>query len=378
MRAVDERRTWELGNPLSWPLADRCLALALLMFGATAVVIASTLAGGWPWFPARAAAVDALVPIELGALGGWIAIAAVSRRWRQHERVGYGLAIAVVVLFTTSLALFTLATGPFAAPGWIAYLGGAVVGYVLLPRVVSLSGVVAYAALVIAGAALIASGRLAGTTLQPLFAHVELDGAAIVRGACGCLALFALTFSVIAFVVDRWRKREAGYEQLASTDVLTGLTNRRRFLELALREVARARRYASPLALVIVDLDHFKSINDRHGHSAGDQALAFAANVLRGAVRDVDVIARYGGEEFAVLLPATDEAGAAEVAERCRRRLADSTLVIDDAIALRITASLGVAAEHPSTDVDVDALLRRADAALYRAKAAGRDRVELA
>jgi diguanylate cyclase (GGDEF)-like protein len=214
--------------------------------------------------------------------------------------------------------------------------------------------------------------------LVPADAYLWLDGATVARRAAASLALFALTFLIIAWIVDRWRDREARYQRLASIDFLTGLTNRRRFLELAGTELARSRRYGSNMALIIADLDHFKRINDEHGHLIGDQALAHAARVLAGAIRDVDTIARHGGEEFAILLPMTDEAGAAEVAERCTRRLADTPLIADGIGPIRITASMGVAACAGGSCGSVDELLRAADAALYRAKQGGRDRVELA
>jgi diguanylate cyclase (GGDEF)-like protein len=190
--------------------------------------------------------------------------------------------------------------------------------------------------------------------------------------------VFALTFSVIAWIADRWRDREARYHKLASIDSLTGLTNRRRFFNLAAQELARSRRYGSALAVVLVDLDHFKQVNDEHGHLIGDRALAHAASILSREGRDVDVVARYGGEEFAILLPMTNASGAKEMAERCARELAGAPLQIDGLAPIRITASMGVACAEGALTSTIEDLLRAADAALYRAKEAGRDRVEVA
>jgi diguanylate cyclase (GGDEF)-like protein len=365
-----------LGNPLSWRMADRCLAIAILMVFATAVVTIATFAGGWPFLPFPASEGPAIPYANGSAMVLWAGLAVVSRRLRGDDSAQL-LVIATVVMYAVTLAAFTLIDGPFAAPGWIAYLGGAVVGYVLFPRWISLTGIVLYAVLVIGLAAVLGSGRVP-TMFAPVSAYTDLDVATVVRRAAASLALFGRTFSVIAFVVDRWRAREAGYLVLASTDALTGLTNRHRFMEVATAELARSRRYASPLSLIVIDLDHFKRINDEHGHLIGDRALVHAAQVLASSVRDVDVIARHGGEEFAVMLPMTDVAGAVEVAERCTRRLSETPLMVDGVGAIRITASMGVTSCTGSACGDLDDLLRVADAALYRAKQAGRDRVEVA
>jgi diguanylate cyclase (GGDEF)-like protein len=163
---------------------------------------------------------------------------------------------------------------------------------------------------------------------------------------------------------------------LASTDELTGLSNRRRFFDELERELSRHQRYGSPLSLVIVDIDHFKTINDSHGHQVGDAVLREVGHRLLNTFRRSDLVARYGGEEFAVLLPETAGAEAFEVAERVRELAASLTFGTDDA-PVRLTISGGVAAAVGAADTP-EALLRRADAALYRAKANGRDRIELA
>ena len=163
---------------------------------------------------------------------------------------------------------------------------------------------------------------------------------------------------------------------LASTDELTGLSNRRRFFDELDREFSRHQRYASPLALVIVDIDHFKLINDTHGHQTGDAVLREVGRRLLNAFRRADLVARYGGEEFAVLLPETGAAEAHEVAERVRAFAADLTFGSGEP-PIRLTLSGGVAAALGAADTP-EALVRRADAALYKAKSSGRNRIELA
>ena len=162
----------------------------------------------------------------------------------------------------------------------------------------------------------------------------------------------------------------ARLERQATTDALTGLANHATFHSALADAFAHAVRYGPPLALVVIDLDHFKALNDSRGHRAGDQALAAVGAVMRDHARRVDVVGRVGGEEFAWLMPETAAAGALEAAERLRRAIA-ATLVADGA---RLTASLGVAERAPG-DADAEALFRRADAALFAAKRAGRDRV---
>jgi len=162
---------------------------------------------------------------------------------------------------------------------------------------------------------------------------------------------------------------------MAATDPLTGLLNRRHFLEKAATEFARSQRYQRELALVILDIDHFKRINDSHGHFVGDQVLTAMARAAYGLLRSTDVMARWGGEEFVILMPETSLAGAAILAERLRAELAALTVPSANG-GLRFTISAGVAARS-AADTDVTATMQRADAALYAAKRDGRDRVHV-
>jgi diguanylate cyclase (GGDEF)-like protein len=160
----------------------------------------------------------------------------------------------------------------------------------------------------------------------------------------------------------------------AVTDELTDLANRRRFMEVLQQEDARARRFDLALGLILFDLDHFKQINDRFGHQAGDEVLRRVADVVRERVRETDLPARVGGEEFAVILSGTDSSGAAALAENLRGDL--STLVhVRGGRHWRVTASFGVADLGPESGLEE--LIAGADRALYHAKAEGRDRVSL-
>jgi diguanylate cyclase (GGDEF)-like protein len=166
-------------------------------------------------------------------------------------------------------------------------------------------------------------------------------------------------------------------QRLSVTDPLTGLWNFRYFQLQADRELESAARFERPLSLLIIDLDHFKTVNDRFGHQVGDDVLVEVARRIQAATRVPDVVARYGGEEFVVLLPGTDAQGAVATAERIRQAVGASKIAIttaQDIAPMAVTCSIGVS-EHPAHGTTVAGLLRSADAAMYQAKTQGRDRV---
>jgi two-component system cell cycle response regulator len=164
-------------------------------------------------------------------------------------------------------------------------------------------------------------------------------------------------------------------EQLALTDPLTKVLNRRALTERLAAEVGRVNRYESMVSLMLIDLDHFKNVNDNYGHLVGDDVLTEMAALLQGAIRAVDVVARYGGEEFVVVLPETGAAGAAAFAERLRELVELHPFTRGTEGTLHLTASIGVAS-YPAPGIDsAEDLLASADQALYRAKADGRNRV---
>ena len=168
--------------------------------------------------------------------------------------------------------------------------------------------------------------------------------------------------------------REALREQ-ATRDSLTRLWNRSAILDMLGRELSRSSRERTPIGVVIVDLDHFKSVNDSHGHLAGDAVLCEAARRMQGAIRQYDTIGRYGGEEFLILLPGCDEQSSFTQAERLRKQIAQAELSLNGAF-LRLTASFGVTCAVPGEPWNQETLIRKADEALYMAKKLGRNRVE--
>lgn len=163
----------------------------------------------------------------------------------------------------------------------------------------------------------------------------------------------------------------------ARTDAKTSLANPAHWREVAEQEIRRARRCAEPVSVLLVDIDHFKDVNDRHGHLVGDEVLVTVADVLRSSARPHDLVGRFGGEEFVVLLAGADLDGAARAAERIRGHVAAQYCHIAGIAPLAVTVSVGVATATGSTS-DLPGLLEDADAALYRAKREGRNRVRLA
>jgi diguanylate cyclase (GGDEF)-like protein/PAS domain S-box-containing protein len=166
-------------------------------------------------------------------------------------------------------------------------------------------------------------------------------------------------------------------ERQSRTDPLTGCANRRHFLELAEHELARARRYTEEVSVLMLDLDHFKEINDRYGHQAGDLTLRRLVQVCQATLRAEDTVGRLGGEEFAILLPESARNKALEVAERLCRAIASAEVPLEGKAPLRFTTSIGVAT-LAQEDSDISLVLGRADKALYEAKSAGRNRVVVA
>ena len=212
-------------------------------------------------------------------------------------------------------------------------------------------------------------GVLAPTVAaRPLHEAGAFNGAIIVVFMLVGLVLnLVLALMVVGRLVSR-------LQHLSERDALTGLLNRRALAPLTHREAGRLRRYGETYALLMIDVDHFKAINDAHGHAAGDAVLVQLARVLREASREVDSIARIGGEEFCILLPHCELEGATRLAQRVHAAVRAAAW---DSLARPITVSVGLAVAQ-SPDETPQAVLARADRALYRAKNDGRDRVVVA
>ena len=192
------------------------------------------------------------------------------------------------------------------------------------------------------------------------------------------LSFMVIILTSVGFLVLQKDRAEEEATKLAVTDPLTGTFNRRTFLDLAEKEIARSRRSQAPLTLVMFDLDLFKSVNDRYGHLAGDYVLKRFVEVAQMCLRQEDLLVRYGGEEFCLLLPDNDTDDAAALAERIRGATEYSLFVFNDGKTektISVTVSGGVAKLDANAEEEVDSLVARADEALYAAKAGGRNQI---
>lgn len=200
----------------------------------------------------------------------------------------------------------------------------------------------------------------------------------LISGATGilCVGLLWLTW-LLARELRLRQRAERELAQLAATDDLTGVANRRMLDQTLRHEWFRAQRSAQPLSVMMIDADHFKAFNDRHGHQAGDQALKTLAQVIGENVRrPADLVARYGGEEFSVILAETDSQGAQQIAEKIRQAVEQLPLV--DGAERAMTVSIGIATWSTTSEITLEQLLFAADKALYQAKEGGRNRVVVA
>ncbi len=218
----------------------------------------------------------------------------------------------------------------------------------------------------------------AGTTVATLSWNKPAAAWSALTGLLAPLALVVLTvvgltWRFLSVELEQRRRNQAVLARLATTDALTGISNRRFFLERADQEIERCRRFTRPATVLMLDIDHFKGINDNYGHAAGDDTLKSLTNLVSGILRQVDLFGRLGGEEFVILMPETSPQAAGEAAERIRQTVADTPVDTSEG-RIVFTVSIGVS-EFQKQDKDVHDLLARADQALYAAKESGRNRV---
>jgi diguanylate cyclase (GGDEF)-like protein len=319
---------------------------------------------------------ESLVMIEAGFIAGTVLLMlfGLAIRRRHPELVLFQHVCALFYAVTLVTCGYFIGTMTFASG--VVLLGAAVCGFIVLDRQVVWLAALTAAALLIGLSYASTLGHLpyAPALLppdDPASAMFHLNSA-LGFAAPHLVLIFLLADQTITF----WRKRENTIREISRSDALTGLSNRRAIMELLDKEVARTLRHGPPLAVVILDLDHFKRINDTWGHPTGDRVLQQAAQVLKKSIRTCDAVGRYGGEEFMLLLPDTPLDGAAVLVERCRKALADAVITADSGDIVHISGSFGLASNEQCRKFSAEMLIKAADDALYRAKAGGRNRVE--
>ena len=364
---------------LDWSAVDKSLFVVLVLapiLGAYLLGIRYMLA-----LPGRdqlvnVAAVQEVQALLAGLIVGAFAIAALCLLMRRSRPDALWVQHLATQYYTLSLVASSYYIGTMTFATGVVLLGAPVFGFILLNRIV-----VWWAAG--AGALALISLTYASTfgwiPYAPSMVPPQDDAARL--WWINTMYLFSVPHVLVILLfadqtVSWWRQREDTIRELGSTDMLTGLHNRRSIMELLEKEVARSRRDGQPLSVVLLDLDHFKRINDTWGHPTGDRVLQCSARVLRESLRQHDAVGRYGGEEFMLLLPGTALDGARILLERCREEVADSIVDADTGDAVRLSASFGLACNEGCPDLEAEDLIRLADQALYRAKAGGRNRVE--
>lgn len=369
--------TW-LSNPLDWRPIDRFILLGALLLIAP-VLFGFALLAAMAFAPDYIGFTIARLLLVMYGLHGLILAGYIGAALRRRRHVDDWPAFEnfIIVSFVIIVLVSSFVTGTHLTEGLLMVFLGINIASALA-NVTKVQ--VAYVYICIAMSALVIIDFSGLLPSAPLFVKAPLkpNGSPV----AGWLALQATLGAILLAIgyismaaIRRWVARENFYREMSAVDGLTRLANRRAFIERGQSEFMRAQRISSgSLACVMVDLDHFKRINDNFGHHAGDQVLVAASRILIESARQYDEVGRYGGEEFALLLPGVTLAEAALVAERIREALAASPVEVDG-IRITLTASLGIAC-YPFPGIStLDELLKAADAALYAAKATGRNRV---
>lgn len=291
--------------------------------------------------------------------------------WRltQQSKLAHYYALTVICFYTFTTMTTCFLVGSLNIITGMVMMNAPMIGLILFPPLIVATSFILGVIYLLLLSALQVAGSISFT---PLFAGPPNYYITLISILGSAFYVF-YEVVIMACLIRAWKDRESGVKHLSLTDALTGVANRRHILELLELEFAERRGDSQHLGVIMVDIDHFKKINDTHGHQTGDEVLQAAASALRACLRQQDHIGRYGGEEFLILLPATSAALAEQIAERCRRTIDE--LVLPARPTLALTASLGVASHPKQQSRDVDWLIQQADSAMYEAKKLGRNRV---
>lgn len=370
------------GNPIDWPETDRALFAAAISCVLFTFFTAISFAAQHIPVMAESANLHVLrftFWFSIGVIVFWAGYCAVVWQVRKTTPDAHWPSLVLMYLIGQPLMVMAALNGVHAIITGLMLGALPVMGFILFgSRHVLIVITMIWAELILIGAA-VGMGLLPDA---PLYQKEKYDPSQSLLWLLMQVLIALPTITVMLLVVNALlnglHTREQKILELSRRDGLTGVWNRRYVEELMAHNFAVARRSQTPVALLMVDLDHFKQINDVHGHHAGDKVLQAAAQMLQQSLRDIDHIGRYGGEEFVVLLPFCDADTALIIAERCRRALAALTVTVDERI-IPVTASIGVSAQSGGIGPDSQhRMLVAADEALYAAKHAGRNRVVFA
>jgi diguanylate cyclase (GGDEF)-like protein len=341
------------------------------------VVFSFVAFDGWPFLlerPADEAALRMTTRLAVGALVLWIALYAWT--WRRPSATSDGfswLLFGTVVAHIVTGTAVCYALGPYTAASGLITVAALLLGMVLLHRRFLWMAVAGWFVAMFAMHFLSQAGVLPFAALfEASFEPSDLAKVAAERAAAAALIYIPLAVAM-DHLIRVWREDERTLYEAAQLDSLTGAYTRGFAVAVMQRALSKASEEGRPLAVLMVDLDHFKRINDAHGHARGDLVLKQTTHAIQSTLRANDIVGRFGGEEFVVLLWGADLHQAMGAAERCRRAV--ESMEIPNVPYLSVTASVGVAA-FPDHGDELDALLKASDRAMYEAKANGRNRVE--
>ena len=366
------------GSPFGWNARGRSLYVQFLTALLMAVVTLSFAAfDGWPFLLERPEDTDALRTttwLSSGALLFWVAFYVFTWSRPNPRNNGFSwLLFGTVVAHVVTGTAVCYALGPYTAASGLITVAALLLGMVLLRR--------RYLWLAVLGwfVSMFAMHFLSKVGVLPFLAlfHASFEPSDIAKVAAERAVAAALIYIPLAVVMDHlisvWREDEMSLYEAAQFDSLTGAYTRGFAVAVMQRTLLKASEEDKPLSVLMVDLDHFKRVNDAHGHALGDVVLAETTKAIQSTLRADDIVGRFGGEEFVVLLPGADLKQAMGAAERCRAAI--EQMEIPGAPYLSITASVGVAA-FPDHGDELDGLLKASDRAMYAAKANGRNRIE--
>ncbi|GAA3922912.1 GGDEF domain-containing protein [Litoribacillus peritrichatus] len=311
--------------------------------------------------------ISSLYCLILFMVGNYIRSA--NNRWYPQVCLYSYVIVNAIILFY--IGVFSIGTG-------IALAGAPIIGLIIFNRRMIFSSLFSGLFILLVFSVFIQMKQL---DYAPIVMDKELtyhDPVWLVTMMAFVGAHLALLVLVGNASISRWKKREAEVTFLSTTDPLTQISNRRQLMDLFKMEYLRAARSKQPISIFLVDLDHFKQVNDAYGHQSGDEALKSAADTLKETLRETDLVGRYGGEEFLAILPNTDGKAAVQVADRFRRALQAKQIALPDGQVISITASIGLHTVVPEHIGGLEHFLAEADKALYQAKHNGRNQVTIA